>query len=171
MSTAASAQSGFDGAATRAPSLHAGLCWLDPGRLWPAAELALHLDFSNILNSLAADAIDPVRIGAVGSLHAGLWECNLADHSLVWSGGVFDIFGLSRSAPVTREQALACYTDDSRTRLEQIRGEAIRRHQGFTIDIEIRAAGVGEARSLRVIGAPQYDRGVPVRLHGLKLLV
>jgi hypothetical protein len=136
---------------------------------WPLWEQAHRFDLGHVLNCAATDAIDPPAIGALGPHHSGLWECNLADQSLIWSGGVYDIFGLARGGRVTREQALALYVDDSREKLERLRAHAIRHKRGFTVDIEIRAAAVGELRRVRVIGAPVCDGHAVVRLHGLKL--
>ena len=114
---------------------------------------------------------EPQRIGAIGAYHAGLWECSLADNSLIWSGGVYDLFGLERGAPITRQDALAHYTEDSRVKLERLRAYAIRHELGFTIDVDIHAGAVGQRRCIRVIAAPDYDGGVPVCLRGFKLIV
>lgn|SRR6185312_17148149 len=147
----------------------AGDCF--DGRLWPLVEQGLHLDRSIILNSLIADVIDPPQVGEIGFHHAGIWECTLADQSLIWSGGVYDIFGLERSTPITRAQALSCYSEDSRAKLERLRSHAISHSMGFTLDIEIRAAAVRETRYLRLIGAPHFEGETAIRLHGVKLLI
>jgi hypothetical protein len=125
----------------------------------------------HVLNCAATHAVDPAQIGAVGLQHAGLWECELATNSLIWSGGVYDIFGLERGRLVTRDEALGHYSEDSRAKLERLRAHAISTKLGFTIDVEIRAAAVGGVRHLRVIGAPVCEDDVPVRLHGLKLIL
>lgn len=138
---------------------------------WPLCDQAYHFDLGYILSSAVIDAVSPASLGALGIHHAGLWECNLADGSLTWSGGVYDMFGLERQSSITREQALAHYTDDSRVRLERLRSEAIRYKSGFTVDVEIRAAAVGQIRKVRLIGAPVYAGEVAVRLHGLKLII
>jgi hypothetical protein len=138
--------------------------------LWPLREQARRFELGHILNSAVIDAITPSRVGELGIHHAGLWECDLADQSLVWSGGVYDIFGLERGAAVTRPQALACYSDDSRVRLEHLRSHAILHRCGFTIDVEIRAAAVGELRCCRLIGAAVCDdAGRATRIRGLQL--
>lgn len=139
------------------------------GRIWPVREQNSHFDLGHVLNCAVADAIGPLGSGELGPHHAGLWECDLTDDSLIWSGGVYDIFGLQRGIVVTRELALALYTEDSRAKLERLRTHAIRNKLGFTLDIEIRAAAVGRTRSLRLIGAPVCVGGIAVRLHGLKL--
>jgi len=90
---------------------------------------------------------------------------------LTWSGGVFDIFGLERDSTVSREQAVAHYSEESRASLERLRSYAIRHKRGFTIDVEIRAASIGKNRSVRVIGAPVCEDDRVVRLHGLKLII
>lgn len=141
------------------------------GRTWPVGEQHSHFDLGHVLNCAVAEAIGPMEVGALGPHHAGLWECDLTDNSLIWSGGVFDIFGLERGAAVTRDLALAIYTEDSRAKLERLRTHAISKRRGFTLDIEIRAASVGQTRKLRVIAAPVCVQDVVVRLHGLKLLL
>jgi len=145
--------------------------WGAPGLSWPLFEHGARFELGHILNCAVADAIEPPQVGGIGFHHAGLWECDLADNSLVWSGGVYDLFGLERLRPITRQQALAHYSEDSRAKLERLRGHAIRNKVGFTIDVEIRAAAVGRTRHVRIIGAPVYDNGKPVRVHGLKLIV
>lgn len=140
------------------------------GFSWLVSEQPRRFDLGHVLNCAIADAIDPPRIGHVDVQHAGMWECDLADNSLVWSGGVFDLFGLERGCPITREGALSHFTEDSRAKLERLRGHAIRHGLGFTLDVEIRTAGVGEARHMRIVAAPVVEDRMVVRLHGLKLL-
>jgi hypothetical protein len=138
---------------------------------WPLVEHARHFDLGHILNAAVADAISPPTAGELGIHHAGLWEYGFADAALTWSGGVYDMFGFDRGYPVTREQALSCYAPDSRSRMERLRAHAIRHRLGFTLDVEIRAAGVGQVRHVRLIGAPVYEGDVAVRIHGLKLII
>jgi hypothetical protein len=141
------------------------------GRTWPVCDLNAHFDLGHVLNCAVADAIEPLQIGALGPHHAGLWECDLVTGKLIWSGGVYDMFGLERGAPLTRDLALAHYSDHSRSKLESLRSDAIRRGQGFTLDVEIRAAATGQSRRIRIIGAPVCEGEIAVRLHGLKLIV
>lgn len=138
---------------------------------WPLYEQARHFELGHVLNSAVTDAILPAETGALGIHHAGLWECNLTDNSLIWSGGVYDLFGLERGDVVTREQALSHYVEESRARLERLRGHALQHKCGFTIDVTIRAAAVGELRHVRLIGAPVYSGNVAVGVHGLKLAI
>ena len=141
------------------------------GRAWPVCDLEAHFDLGHLLNCGVADAIEPTQVGALGPHHAGLWECDLVTGKLIWSGGVYDMFGLERGAPVSREFALAHYSEDSRARLENLRSHAIRHRHGFTLEAEIRAAAVGSVRRIRIIGVPVYEEGVAVRVHGLKLII
>jgi len=138
---------------------------------WSLSEEARHFELGHVLNSAITDAIEPDRVGALGCHHAGLWECNLLDNSLVWSGGTHDIFGMPRGSHVTREHALACFSEESRAALERLRHNAIRNHVGFTLDARIHAAAVGEERWIRLIAAPVIENGTAVRLHGLKLVI
>jgi PAS domain-containing protein len=137
---------------------------------WALGEQARHFELGHVLNGVAADAVEPSHIGAVGVQHVGLWECDLADDRLVWSGGTYDLFGLERGTAISRRDVLALYSEDSRATVERLRDHAIRTRCGFTVDVKVRAAAVGEVRQLRVIGAPICEGGRPVRLHGLKLI-
>ena len=136
---------------------------------WPLREQQGHFDLGHVFNCAITDVIEPLQIGAIGPHHAGLWECDLADQSLIWSGGVYDLFGLRRGSIVTRDEALAHYSEDSRSKLERLRTHAIRQQAGFTLDAEIRVAAVGEYRRVRLIAAPLVISDVVVRLHGIKL--
>jgi PAS domain-containing protein len=137
---------------------------------WPLAEQGRHFDLGCIINSVITDGIAPEDIGDVGTQHAGCWECDLHDNSLIWSGGVYDIFGLPRLARLTRDEAVALYAEESRVKMEALRAHAIRHRRGFTLDAEIRPA-VGGRRWMRLICAPVLEGDRPVRLHGLKLLI
>jgi len=137
---------------------------------WPLAEKERHFDLGSLLSCAAVEAVVPVALGELGVSHAGCWECDLSDESLFWSGGVYDIFGLPRGAKIARNDVLAFYAEHSRSAMERLRRDAIRKGRGFTIDAEIRPAS-GEGRWMRLIGMPVCEAGRPVRLHGLKLII
>ena len=137
---------------------------------WPLSEQSRHFDLGLVLNSAVTDIIGPPEVGALGIHHSGCWECNLADNSLTWSGGIYDIFGLPRGFPVSRDEAVSFYSEESRAALEKLRSYAIREGRGFTLDVQIRPA-VGGTRRVRIIGAPICQDGKTVRLHGLKLII
>ena len=137
---------------------------------WPISEQHRHFELGCVLNSLITDAIAPASVGELGIHHAGCWECNLADNSLTWSGGVYDIFGLPRGASVSRREAVALYSDESRAKMELLRAHAIRHKRGFTLDVEIRSLA-GAGRWMRLICAPVCEQDRVVRLHGLKLII
>ena len=137
---------------------------------WPIFEQARHFDLGSVLSCAVTDVVEPANVGDLGLHHAGLWECNLSDNSLTWSGGVFDIFGLPRGARISRDEAVAFYCEESRAAMERLRAHAIKHRRGFTLDVEINAV-TGGRRWMRLIGAPVCEDGRAVRLHGLKLIV
>jgi hypothetical protein len=141
------------------------------GHSWPLWESGRHFDLGYVLNSVVTDVISPQQVGGLAVQHSGLFECDLLNQNLTWSGGVFDIFGLERGRSITREQALAHYSEDSRAKLDSLRAYAIRHRRGFTLDVEIRAAAVGETRHVRLIAAPELEGHEAVRLSGLKLII
>ena len=135
---------------------------------WPLFEQSRRFELGAILDGAAIDVVLPAAVGAIGIHHAGLWECELAGDSLIWSGGVYDLFGLPRGVEVTRDEAVSLYTEDSRAAMERLRAHAIKHRRGFTLDAEIRPA-VGGTRWMRLIAAPACIGDEAVRLHGLKL--
>jgi len=138
---------------------------------WPLYEQPRHLELGCLLSCAAIDVVRPAEVGQLGLLHAGCWECNLANNSLTWSGGVYDIFGLPRGAEVSRDEAVALYCEESRAAMERLRSYAIKHKCGFTLDVEICPAAGGGHRWVRLIGIPVCDGDRTVRLHGLKLIV
>lgn len=137
---------------------------------WPLWEQPRQFELGHVLNCAVADLIGPASIGELGLHHAGCWECDLTDDSLIWSGGVYDIFGLPRGTSVSRPQSVRYYREESRAKMESLRAYAIKHKRGFTLDVEIRAA-IGEDRWVRLIAAPVVGTGPVMRLHGLKLIV
>jgi hypothetical protein len=135
---------------------------------WPLWEQPRQFELGRILNCVITDLVDPPQVGILGLHHAGCWECNLKDDSLTWSGGVYDIFGLPRGAPISRDEAVARYCEHSRAVMERLRTYAIKHKRGFTIDAEIHAA-VGANRWMRLIAAPVCDGARVIALHGLKM--
>jgi len=137
---------------------------------WPLFEMKRHFDLGCVLSCAVTDMIQPGVVGELGLHHAGFWECDLSDNSIVWSGGVYDLFGLSRDADISRDDAVALYCEDSRTKMERLRTYAIRHRRGFTLDVEILPA-MGGRRWMRLIGAPICEGNRAVRLHGMKLYI
>ena len=137
---------------------------------WPLWEQHRHFELGHVLNCAVTDVVQPRAVGDLGLHHSGCWECDLADNSLIWSGGVFDIFGLPRGSPVSRNEAVAFYCEESRTKMERLRAYAIKHQRGFTIDVDIRRA-VGGHTWMRLIAAPVCVDDRVVRLHGLKLVL
>ena len=119
---------------------------------WPIFEQARHFDLGSVLSSAVTDIVEPARIGALGLHHAGLWECDLSDNSLIWSGGVYDIFGLPRGVQVSRDEAVALYCEESRAAMERLRAHAIKHRRGFTLDVEL------QGRSGRAAAWTEADR-------------
>ena len=134
------------------------------------SEQAGHFELGCVLSCAVTDIIEPAQVGTLGLHHAGLWECDLSDDSLVWSGGVYDIFGLPRDAKLRRDEIVALYCEESRAAMERLRAHAIKHRRGFTLDAEIRPV-VGGRRWMRLVAAPVCEGERIVRLHGLKLIV
>jgi len=141
---------------------------------WPLFERERHLALDHLPSHSA-----PVRMASglsaeeghvLAGQGIGLWECNLTDNSLVWSAGVYDIFGLPRGAAIAREEALALYSDESRVVMERLRAYAIRHRRGFTVDVEIRPSLTGH-RWMRLTAAPMREGRCVTRIYGMKQLI
>ena len=96
------------------------------------------------------------------------WQCDLSDDSLTWSDGVYDLFGLERGTPVTREIALAMYVPECREELKRLRDAAIATCGSFTFEARIiRADGV--QRWMRVTADVIVEGGAARHLYGTKI--
>ena len=137
---------------------------------WPLSEQGRKFELGRILDSVVVDQLVPDQVGEVGPHHAGCWECNLSDNSLIWSGAVYDLFGFARGSTISRDHAAGLYCEDSRVKMENLRRHAIDHLRGFTIDVQIQPA-FAERRWMRLVAAPVCVDGRAVRLHGLKLAI
>ena len=83
---------------------------------WPLSEQPRQFELGLVLNSAVIDMVGPTEVGGLDVHHAGVWECDLTDDSLTWSGGVYDIFGLPRGTKVSRDEATSFYCEESARR-------------------------------------------------------
>ena len=95
------------------------------------------------------------------------WQCDLSDDSLSWTPGVFELFGISQSAPLDRTAIVRMYSDESRVLLERLRGEAIASCGSFTFEARI-VRPDGEARWMRVSADVACRNGRAALLYGSK---
>ena len=96
------------------------------------------------------------------------WQCDLSDDSLSWTDGVYDLFGLERGIPVTREAILALYSAESREELRRLRAAAIAECGSFTFEAKIRRPD-GALRWMRVTADVEVENGVARYLYGTKI--
>lgn len=137
---------------------------------WALCEQPRQFELGAVLNSAITEVVLPKTTGLISVHHAGCWECDVTDNSLIWSGGVYDIFGMPRGIEVTRAEAVGFYREESRATMETLRAYAVKHRRGFTLDVELQPAS-GGSRWMRLIAAPVVENGVVVRLHGLKLAI
>ncbi|CAN5552886.1 hypothetical protein BH11PSE4_BH11PSE4_01340 [soil metagenome] len=97
----------------------------------------------------------------------GVWECDLADESLIWTDVVYDIFDLPRGSALSRGETLKCYPDDSARELHKWRSKAIAERSGFTLETEI-VTVKGNRRWIRITATVECVGDVPVRIFGMK---
>lgn len=103
-----------------------------------------------------------VQSGAIGA-----WECHLANETLSWTDGVYDLFGLRRGSEIQRSSILDLYEDRSRREMDRLRTKAIGSGQGFALDCRILSAS-GERRWMRLVVGVGYQYGRPYRIFGSK---
>ncbi|HEY0624045.1 PAS domain-containing protein [Sphingomonas sp.] len=96
------------------------------------------------------------------------WQCDLRDDSLIWSDGVYDLFGLPRGAALDREDIVTMYLPESRAELARLRGAAIAACGSFTFEARIRRAD-GELRWMRITADVVAENGVARYLYGTKI--
>ncbi|MCP3056449.1 diguanylate cyclase domain-containing protein [Aurantimonas marianensis] len=104
---------------------------------------------------------------ASAAARIGVWECNLASHTLAWTDVVYDIFDLPRGCALDRNEILNCYPRSSRKMLERLRSKAIEDRSGFSLDAEITTTK-GRLRWIRITASVECDNGVAVRIFGMK---
>lgn len=97
----------------------------------------------------------------------GVWECTLADESLVWTDVVYDLFDQERGTPLDRAVTLQCYPDESRKALQAARSKAIEDRTGFSLETEI-VTPRGNRRWIRITATVECVDGVAVRIFGMK---
>lgn len=139
---------------------------------WPLFESGVRLALGDDAEGIEPGALLWAAVGwaqedRLAARGMGLWDCDLADQSLRWSAGVYDLFGIPRGERVERPLAVSIYTERSRSAMEQLRAHALRFRRGFTVDVELRRP-VGDTRWMRLSAVPVLRGAKPVRLRGLK---
>ena len=125
----------------------------------PAGRFALGHVFS-----LAEGFADPIE----ASDGVGYWRCDITEHNrLTWSEEVYALFGIPIGTSVKREDAVAQYSDYSRSVLERLRSFAIGRKCGFILDAAISPHGTN-SQWIRVLALPVMEAGQLVGLKGWK---
>ncbi|MBC3941822.1 GGDEF domain-containing protein [Sphingomonas albertensis] len=105
----------------------------------------------------------------------GAWSCDLADSSLLWTAGIYDLFGLPADTRVDRRETVAMYAEESREAMERARAQAIAdagtsgdaKRGRFSVDAEIVRTD-GARRWMRLTGNVVVEGGRARRLYGLK---
>ena len=105
----------------------------------------------------------------------GAWSCDLANSSLLWTAGIYDLFGLPAGTRVDRRETVAMYAEESRETMEQLRAQAIAdagasgdaKRGRFSVDAEIVRTD-GTRRWMRLTGDVVVEGGRARRLYGLK---
>jgi diguanylate cyclase (GGDEF)-like protein len=112
---------------------------------------------------------DEVRVHlydqALNLARIGAWACELETERLIWTPGVYDIFGYPMGNPLRRANIVDLYIDESRRNMELARAEVIRSGRAVTLDTEIRTWR-GERRWMRLSINTEGRR--PVRIFGSK---
>ncbi len=97
----------------------------------------------------------------------GLWECDLSSERLIWTAGVYDIFGLPTGSLIERSGTLDLYDPESRTKVQELRALAIQTKGSFVLDTKIRTVQ-GETRWMRITAVTDFTPNRRPRIHGSK---
>lgn len=95
------------------------------------------------------------------------WQCDLADDTLTWSPDVYALFGLSPDTPITRDEIVAMYCEESRAELHRLRSSAIVAGESFTFEARIQRPN-GMWRRIRITADVMLKDGRPTHLYGSK---
>ena len=98
---------------------------------------------------------------------AAAWRCDLADESLTWTAGVFDLFGIPQGTKIDRREIVEMYAEESRELLDRLRTEAIASCGSFTFEARICRLD-GEMRWMRVTADVACQDGRATHLYGMK---
>ncbi|MES2336593.1 MAG: PAS domain-containing protein [Pseudomonadota bacterium] len=120
-----------------------------------------------ILTAQPLVRLDETTLDVVAPCLPAAWQCNLADDSLTWDAGVFDLFGLARDTRLERPATVAMYTDHSRAMLDRLRSHAIATGGSFTFEAQI-VRPSGEKRWMRVSADTVVTGGRVTHLYGTK---
>lgn len=126
--------------------------WLLPGAVVPSGEPS-------------AAAPSPGRL--LRERQIGAWSCDLDNDRLIWTDGVFDLFGLPADIRIERADALPIYSAQSRESLDLMRAYAIRHRRGFTLDARLDRSD-GTVRWMRLTTNILCEGGRARRLFGTK---
>ena len=134
---------------------------------WPVFDAAARMDLRQ-LRAICDDELAPSMTDDPPTDRSiGVWRCDLADETLVWTQAVYDLFGFPADQPLIRAQTLDCYTEHSRAEMAALRTHAIRHQRGFTLDAQIRRPN-GDRRWMRLSALPILQCNKVVRLCGTK---
>jgi diguanylate cyclase (GGDEF)-like protein len=98
----------------------------------------------------------------------GIWECSLPDLTLTWTDTVYELFDLDRETVLNRNEIVALYCPESRSKLAEVHAAAIKDGDGFTLDAEIITAKANH-RWIRITAIVERgENGDPVRIFGMK---
>ncbi len=97
----------------------------------------------------------------------GAWSCDIRSERLAWTGGVFQLFGLSAEQALERESVVELYSEQSREQLERKRSHAIKTSGAFALDACI-VRPDGQERWIRINAATRRSNGRVKTLYGMK---
>jgi PAS domain S-box-containing protein len=120
-----------------------------------------------ILSAQPLVRIHELSLDTVAPSLPSAWQCDLADDSLTWGAGVFDLFGIARDTRLERQATVAMYSDHSRAMLEKLRSHAIATGGSFTFEARI-VRPSGEKRWMRVTADTVVSGGRVTHLYGMK---
>lgn len=96
----------------------------------------------------------------------GCWRLDIATEKVVWSEGIYDIYGVPFGGTQNLDDALAYYEPEDRTRLEVALESAMRTGKPFDLELDL-APSSSSLKRVRAVGEPELEDGRITALIGV----
>lgn len=96
----------------------------------------------------------------------GCWRLDLASEKVVWSEGIYDIYGIPFGGTQNLDDALAYYEPEDRIRLEAALDSAIRTGKPFDLELDL-VPSSSSLKRVRIVGEPELEDGRVTALIGV----
>lgn len=97
--------------------------------------------------------------------HIGGWEYSVDDGALYWTDETYRIYGLAPDGPVTPEQGISFYPDDSQQQIRAAFQEALAHGKSYEKELQF-VDNYGNPKWVRTTGRVHYNNNKIARVYG-----